>query len=622
MKRVNRIFILALVVMTMLALGSLAAAQEEVVIIIGWEQEVDAPPIIGSSAFAAYMDEFYGRDVWDWDTDRNIYPVMVEEVPTVENGLVTSVEVMFDDDNNPDTPDVAGQAPIVTYRLRPGMLWSDGEAVTTEDCEFYHNLMFQPDPVDSITGPRAVYVDTVDRVEVVDELTIIQHFKKPIAEFPIDAPLLCGYPAHKFLGDNAEGFTMDADGDGVFDANFDDSPYARSFREDVNELVGYGPYVLTEYNPGESYIFERSANWGANEWETVPAIDTVVLQIIVESAQMQNALEVGDIDMAFNFEPVAQPAYNDMENVEVFSTESVFVDALWFNSGPFAFPAMQDVRVREALVHAIDRRAIANTFVEAGAGDRIPRSWYPVQFTNPDLPFREYDFARAQELLTAAGWVDDDGDEVGLDEEGNPVAASPRVSQGATLPDGTAVPDGQQLVLRFYTTPVIPRPDVQIAAQAYLRAVGVQTQVFVVPGGSVLFAPFNSRGILYTGDYDIAMYALSNTPISLNGSPNNFQCEGIPGPENTNGNNNTWFCDPEYDRLDDLIVYTLDPEERLTLSYERDTLMFNAAVWHGIRPRTTGYAVRTDRWNAESMYRVGTLSGNYFQNVEDWQPAG
>jgi peptide/nickel transport system substrate-binding protein len=301
-----------------------------------------------------------------------------------------------------------------------------------------------------------------------------------------------------------------------------------------------------------------------------------------------------------------------MANVETFYTPGVYVDAIWMNSGPYAFPAMQDVRVREALVTAIDRRSIAEQFAGEGAGQSLTRAWVPAAFTPPDLPFREYDQEKARQMLTEAGWVDADGD------EGPGVARpTPRVSQGVE-----GVEDGTEFILRFYTTPVIPRPDIQTVIQAQLAQVGVRTQLFVVNGPTILFASRNERGVLNNGDYDLAMYALSNSPLSPNGSVDNFHCAGIPSAENPEGRNSTWFCNPEYDRLDTLVATTIDPDKRLEYRFQAEPLFYAAAVWHSIRPRNQWYAVRSDRWNVDSMKDMGTLSNNYFNRAEYWEPVG
>jgi peptide/nickel transport system substrate-binding protein len=604
--KLSRLVIFAVLLVFVMSVGAVSAQDGGVTMIIGWEQEPDVPAPLSPSAFAAYTDDFYGRDVWNWrGEEREIYPIMVEEVPSVDNGLVETVPVTGDFDGDGTEED--GEAPVVTYKLRPGMLWSDGQPVTAEDCMFYHNLMMEPDPVDSFQ--RGLYPDVVETAEMVDELTVKVTYNTPFPDFTSeDGRLSCQFPAHKFLGENGEGFTMDADGDGVFDANIDDSPYFRAFASiDPAELVGYGPYVLESFNAGQNMTFVRNANWGVNDFETAPTIDTFILQFIPESAQMENAMSVGDIDLAFNF-LAADNGYDEMENVGTFVVPGVFVDALWINSGPQAFAAMQDVSVREALVHAIDRRSISNQFAGEGTGDTLPTSWYPPQFTNPELGFREYDVELARTMLTEAGWVDADGD------EGTTDAPTARVSQGVE-----GLEDGTPLVLRFYTTPVTPRPDVQTVIQGYLTQVGIATQLFVVDGPTALFATFANRGILNTGSYDIALYALSNDPLSPNGSREYLQCRGIPSAENPEGQNSTWFCNEEYDRLDNLVAVTIDPEERLELGYQRDPLHYEAAVWHSIRTRPTAYAVRTDRFDIASI-SVGTLSNNYFQSVENWQP--
>jgi peptide/nickel transport system substrate-binding protein len=593
--KLTRLFAFVALLILVMSVGMVSAQDGEVTMIIGWEQEPDIPTPLSNSAFSTYTSYFYSRDVWDFrGEEREIYPIMVEEIPSPDNGLVTTVEVE------------GGEAPVVTYKLREGMLWSDGEPVTAEDCMFYHNWMMQPDPVDSFQ--RGFYPEVVASAEMVDELTVTVTYNQPWPDYLTDAPLSCAYPAHKLLGDNSEGFTMDTDGDGVFDANADDAPFFSAFANiDPAELVGYGPYVVESFNAGQNMTFVRNENWGINDFETEPAIDTFILQFIPESAQMENAMNVGDIDLAFNFNSVDN-GYDEMENVGTFIVPGVFVDAIWMNSGPFAFAAMQDVRVREALVHAIDRRGIADQFGGEGAGQQLTTSWFPPQFTNPDVGFREYDVEMARTMLTEAGWVDDDAD------EGTTEAPTFRVSQGV---EGT--PDGTPLILRFYTTPVLPRPDIQTVIQGQLRQVGVGTQLFVVDGPTALFATFSNRGILTTGSYDLAMYALSNDPLSPNGSPDEFHCSGIPSVENPEGGNGTWFCDEEYDRLDNLVATTNDPEERLELGYGRDPLHFASATWHSIRPRPTAWAVRTDRFDISTI-SVGTLTGNYFQTVEEWQP--
>jgi peptide/nickel transport system substrate-binding protein len=589
----KRLFV---VLLLLLMATSLAAAQDgEVVMVIGWEQEPDVPSLVSDSAFSTYLDNFYHRDVWDWKGEnREIFPVMVEEIPTIENGLVTTVPVTGDFDGNGTEEE--GEAPVVTYKLRQGMLWSDGAPITADDCMFYHNLMMQENPLDSVQ--RGFYPQVVEKAEKVDDYTVVLTYKVPWPDYLTTDALSCAEPAHLLLD------TVDPDGDGVFTGNIDDAPYYTDF----TQAVGYGPYYISEYNVGQSMVFSRNENWGINEWEVVPEIDTIITQYILESQQMVNALSVGDIDMAFNF--TTSTDYEGMENVEVWGTIGVFNDALWVNAGAGAHPSVQDVRVRRAIAHAIDRRSLANQYISPDAGTDLPVTWFPNQFTSPEVEFLEYDVELARQLLTEAGWVDNDGD------EGTADAPTPRVAQGVE-----GVEDGSTLVLRFYTTPRAPRPDYQVVIQSQLAQVGIVTQLFVVEGPTVLFASFNNRGILNTGEYDLAIFGRSHNPLAPGtGDPNSWHCLGIPSIENPGGQNSSFFCDEEFDRLDTLVATTIDPAERLEYHHQAEKIMHDAAVWHGLYYRLQFYAVRTDRWDAESMKEMGTLTGNYFNQVEYWKP--
>lgn len=585
----KRVLLGCVLVCTFLLTSLAASAQSDVVFVIGWEQEPDRPTLISNSAFSVFLDNFYHRDVWDWKgNDREIYPVMVEEIPSFENGLVSTVPVTGD--FNADGVDEEAEAPVVTYKLREGMMWSDGTPITADDCMFYHNLMFQENPVDSVA--RGVYPQVVEKAEKVDDLTVVLTYKVPYPDYlgvggiVGGGTLSCAHPAHILNP------VVDTDGDGVFDGNIDTAEYFR----DWTLAVGYGPYMISEYNAGQNMSFVRNPNWGANDYETAPTIDRVVAQFIRESEQMQNSLEVGDIDMAFNF--TTPDGYDTMESVEVFNTPGVFNDSLWINTGEKGHPAIQDVNVRTAIAHAIDRRTLANELIAPGAGDFLPKTWFPQQFWSEDLGFLEYDVDLANQLLDASGWVDSDG-------------------------DGTRDKDGQKLLLRFFTTSRDPRPDYQTFIQASLAEVGIGTQSFIVDGATVLFALYLDRGVLNTGEYDLAIFGRSNNPLAPGtSSPEAWHCSGIPSAENTGGLNNTFYCNPEFDELDTQIGITINPEERLALQARAEKLFYEGQFWHGLYFRQNWYAARTDRWNIDSMREMGTLSSNYFNQIELWQPVG
>jgi ABC-type transport system substrate-binding protein len=164
--------------------------------------------------------------------------------------------------------------------------------------------------------------------------------------------------------------------------------------------------------------------------------------------------------------------------------------------------------------------------------------------------------------------------------------------------------------------------DYQVAIQEYWAAVGVSAQLLPVPA-TILFADFLERGILDTGDFDIALFALSANPLSPSATaPDWFGCDGVPTPENPNGNNGWGFCDPEFDRLDLESASTVDTTARLELAQEAIRHFYGGHFWHGLYLRPTWYAFNSAVVNPETAKDLGTLSSNYFNKVELWQPAG
>lgn len=555
-KRLLTLVVALLVFVTTLGVS----AQDETVIVIGWEQEPDILEPLSNSTFSGLLQDFYSRNVWDWDTDYDVYPILVEEIPTVENGLVVT-----NDQGNT----------VVTYKIKQGLKWSDGEPITADDFLFGHRLYSD---VSTGTISRSNYPEVVESVEKIDDFTVVQTFNSPFPDYVSDGVYLQGrFPKHilepllEANGGTLDGLSYFTRGEGV---------------------VGYGPYVLESWTPGEGVTFVKNQYWDGQQ----PAIDRVIIRFITDTAQLQNALETGEIDLAFNFPDDIAASYAAIPGVETWSTRSVYDDALWFNIRPEGsqHPAIKDVNVRAAIVHAINRTA--NSAAIAGEGTEVPRAYDSFRWQPEGLEFLDYNVDLANQLLDEAGWIDSNG-------------------------DGTRDKDGLELILKLFTTPRQSRIDYQLAIQADLQAVGIGTQLFQVPGPSVLFASLTNRGILASGDYDLAIYANSNDPISPNINPSNLGTNGIPTPEHADGSNYSGFSDARVDELVELIRSNTDPAERLAQKQESVQILNNAVFWAGLLPRVTHYAVNGERFDATTFQENGTLATNWFQKVEFWQPS-
>lgn len=562
MKRTIRFTIAGLVLVLALGLGISATAQEGDTLVFGWEQE---PPVLNplvSMTFASLLDNFYSRGVWDWDTERNIFPVMVSEIPSPENGGVVTLE-------NGNTQ--------VTYHLREGIVWSDGTPITSADCEFGHRLQMDPT---TISMQRASYPEVVESFEIVDDQTFVMTYNVPFPDYLTNAVASCGFPKHILEP------VLDADG------TLDNAAYFTPEGVNSGITIGYGPYVFVDWVVGDSIRFTANPNWDG----ATPGFENIVIRFIPEAAQMQNALEVGDIDVAFNFTNDLVAGYQAIEGVEVFSTPGVYGDAIWMNYGNGGHPALTDKNVRIAIIAAIDRRTLAEQLV--GPGTEVPVSWQSPLYWPDDLGIIEYDVDEANRLLDESGWVDSDG-------------------------NGIRDRDGEELVLRFFTTTGNQvRGNYLVAAQEALRNVGIATQLIPVPAG-ILFGAYTDRGILNTGDFDMAIFALSTDPLSpASDAPSWFGCDGVPGPDNLSGNNGWGSCSPEFDALDAEVVVTVDPVKRLELAQEAIREFVDERFWHGLYLRPTWYAVSSDVVDVASAQNLGTLSSNYFNTIELWQPAG
>jgi peptide/nickel transport system substrate-binding protein len=555
MKRLTRLTGLGIVCLVMLTLVVGVASAQEVVLVVGYDQWPGQLYPLTPMVQAGTMEEFYARDVWNWDKDNNIYPVMAAEIPTFENGGVTTND--------------AGNT-VVTVHLREGMLWSDGEPITSDDCLFYHEVAM--DPAKSANLQRGNYNNVVESAEAIDDLTFQVAYNQPWPDYQSDSYVRCSYPAHILRP------VLEAEG------TIDNAPQFSG-----ENVVSYGPFMITEWVADTSATLERNPNWDGQS----PAIDRIILQFIPDSAQMQSSVETGEVDFAFLWGDDLYVSYQALPGVTVWQDPWVLNDAVWINVTEKAHPALQDVNVRQALFYAMDRRAMADGLV--GPQAVIPTLWWNSKWDPGTLDPRSFDQARANQLLDDAGWVDSNG-------------------------DGTRDKDGMEFILRFFTTPRQVRIDYQTLIQEYLGQVGIGVQIFQAPAG-VLFAPWSQRGILLNYDYDLAIFGSTNSPLSPNTSAG-FACDQVASAEHPDGFNNAGWCDPEFDEVDAQSNTIVDPAERLALVQENIQRWYDAAFYIGLYVRGTNYALNSDRFNAETFMGGGRLSLNYFQNAELWQPAG
>jgi len=165
----------------------------------------------------------------------------------------------------------------------------------------------------------------------------------------------------------------------------------------ANTPVGTGPYVLADRKRGDSITLRANEDY----WGTKPQLTEVVLKYYKDATALNNALLTGGIDVISTVQaPESLGQFDDAERFEVVEGTTTGEVVLSFNNGR---APLNDKRVRQAICHAIDRKALLDT-AWAGRGQLIGSMVPPTDPWYEDLSQTyPYDPAKAKALLAAAG---------------------------------------------------------------------------------------------------------------------------------------------------------------------------------------------------------------------------
>ena len=260
------------------------------------------------------------------------------------------------------------------FKLRRNVKFHNGEPFDAAAVKFSVERMLDPKQA----APGRTSIATIDRVEVVDPLTVNVVTKTPFPLLPVRmSPGHCGTVGivpPKYLAQ-------------VGDAGFAVKP------------VGTGPYKFVEWVKDERLVLEANKDYHRG----APAIDRLVFRPIPELTTRVAALLSGQADLVSDVPPdqVAKVKASGVARIEV-STLGGFVIMMkitnYLMPGPW-----QDVRVRKAMNHAVDMPTIVKTVLE-GYGDilGVPLEKEAFGF-NPNIKWYAYDPERAKALLREAG---------------------------------------------------------------------------------------------------------------------------------------------------------------------------------------------------------------------------
>lgn len=182
--------------------------------------------------------------------------------------------------------------------------------------------------------------------------------------------------------------------------------------EGLNEKpIGTGPYLFKEWIRGQAVIYEANPDyWGDPD---KVGVERVVWKSITEPSARVAALQAGEIDIALLVPPSDVGILMDDPTLSVnrsLGTRPFYV--MFDNISSGRGTPIEDNRVRQAMIYAVDRQAIVDA-IFLGNGVVINSLIGPVQFGHdPSIPPFPYDPEKAQQLLTEAGFPN--GFEIGL----------------------------------------------------------------------------------------------------------------------------------------------------------------------------------------------------------------
>jgi peptide/nickel transport system substrate-binding protein len=502
-----------------------------------WTQEFDVlNPYYTNMWFSSITQQLWNAWAWVYDDKNAPVPVLVTEMPSAENGGVSE------------------DGRVITMQLRDDLVWSDGEPLTADDFVFTYQMIMDPN---NLVGSQYPY-DLMESVEAADDRTVVITFVD--AFVPWAANLWHGILPEHILRPvfDAEG-TIDA-------AEWNSAP-----------TVSAGPYLFEEWESGSFARFVANDNY----WLGRPKIDEIFFRFVPDDASQVAALQTGDGDLGTFISYADVPTLEDA-GVQIISVASGYNEGWYPYLGEDGHPALQDVRVRQAIAMAFDRFSL-NQELLLGLTQPAATFWDNTPYADPSIEPWPYDPAQANALLDEAGWIDTNG-------------------------DGVRDKDGVELVLTHGATIREVRQDTQAIAQQQLAEVGIQLDIQSFDA-DFYFASYADGGPCY-GELDICEW--SDTTSYPDPDIYYWLCSEIPSEEYPDGANGQFLCDEELDGLFQAQLSETDPASRTEIFYEISRLMYEQVYWLGIWQDP-------DIWALGSRVQNAKISGvNPFFNIMEW----
>jgi peptide/nickel transport system substrate-binding protein len=567
-----------LMVCTLAQLGGVAPAaaargEDGTLRLLLWQAPTTLNPHLSIGTKDMLASRIAYEPLASFDAEGVLVPILAAEIPSLDGG------------------GVAADGRSVTWKLKQGVRWADGEPFTADDVVFTYAYLSNPE-VGATT--RDIY-QMVDRVEATDDHTVLVHFDtvNPAWAVPFVGPggmILARHIFEPYNGANAK-------------------------QAPANRLaVGTGPYRVATFKEedvlaiGDDVVSMIKVDFEPNPYyreHDKPHFAQVELRGGGDPGTAAKAVfEAGTIDYAYNMQVDAAEleALEALGRARLIAAPPNSVERIMLNfsdprhataageraSVDFPHPILSDPLVRRALALAIDRAAIAALYEPIGAvASNLLIS--PKTYASPHTTW-SYDLERAAALLDEAGWIDGDG--------------------------GVREKDGMPLRLELQTSVNPVRQKAQEIVSSALASIGVAIEPRIVDA-SIFFGPVSDSTNTIRHFYaDLQMYAANND----NPEPDDYLRRWLCGEAAQQANqwsapNRARYCNPAYDALYQRLRATLDPQQRRDLLIAMNDLLIEDVALIPLVERPIAFGLS----NHIALGRDPTPWDLDFWDLADWR---
>ncbi|MGM7700758.1 peptide-binding protein [Pseudalkalibacillus sp. Hm43] len=490
--------------------------------------------IVGSIGAPTLFNDLYSTDISSSDISGWLY-----------DGLVSFDENLAPQGALAKEWETSDDGLEWTIKLHEGVKFHDGEALTADDVVFTYSLPLN----EEYTGPRASDFEKIDKIEAVDDTTVKITLSEPYA--PFLTTLTYGILPEHILKD---------------------VPVAELGENEFNTKspVGSGPFKFEEWKEGQYVKVVANDDY----FNGRPYLDSITYKIVPDANALMAQLANGDVHQASVQSPDLKTAEKLQEEGKIqLSTDlSLAYTYLGYNQKNELF---QDVKVRQALTHAIDRETMIQAVLD-GDGEVAHAPASPLSWAyNENVAKFDYDVEKAKQLLEEAGWTP--GDDGILQKDGKKFSFEVKTNQGNKA-----------------------REQIAQIVQEQLKQVGIEVKPKIME-----WSAFIGDVTAPNWKYDAVILGWS---LSADPDPTALW----HSKEREEGLNFVHFSDPELDKLMDENTKQLEQSER------KDTI---AKIQEGIaeqQPYTFLY-YPNDHYALDSSIKgfVHHPSSEYYQ-IEKW----